>query len=314
MITDRIPQVALFLVVMRVSALPFSQVARLVPRTVTHIAVDEDAGQYLAFEGDGTLYGTYSIDNSTTVQSERRAAGICTQLSADDAKKLHGWNLIENYANENWGTGSRNIVTNPPEYLDRPAHVCVDGDPIPVRMTDDPNCLAHNIKGKGKLAGSSGFAEVEVTNGFKSESSLTVTQVATIGVSNTIGVQLGFEGVADVSEEFTVSTEITNEDTKTFSSEYSTEESFILHYNAPEGKMCHANMNVSTCILQVEGKVPYTAEGWVWFNYEKKTEGHLKWAVNIEGVVPNVDDRSSFLEFRGSTTSDTHLDYTVECV
>ncbi|ESK89432.1 hypothetical protein Moror_16151 [Moniliophthora roreri MCA 2997] len=306
-------KVALLLVAMRVSAMPFSEVARLLPRTVTDIAVDEDAGQYLAFESDGTLYGTYPIDNSPTVQSERRAAGLCTQLSADDAKRLPGWSLIENHANEKYGKGSRNIVTNPPEYLDRPAHVCVNGDPIPVRMTDEPNCMAQNVEGQGIAVGTSGYVELEVTNGFKSESSLTVTQVATIGLSSTIGVQLGFEGVGDVSSSFTASAEITNEDTRTFSSSYSTEVKQKLRYEAPEGEMCHVNMDVSTCTLQVEGRIPYTADGFVWFNYNKRTKGHYKWAVNIETVVPNIEDRSSFLEFRGSATSNIHLNYTVEC-
>ncbi|ESK92616.1 hypothetical protein Moror_4329 [Moniliophthora roreri MCA 2997] len=204
-------KVALLLVAMRVSALPFSKVARLVP---THIAVDEAAGQYLAFEGDGTLYGTYSIDNSTGIQSER-GAGTCTQLSADDAKKLPGWKVIENYANEKWGTGSRNITTNPPEYLDRPAYVCVDLDPIPVRRTDDPNCLAQNVEGQGIAVGTSGYMELEVSNGLTSQSSLIVTQTSITEESNTIGVQLGFGGAVNVYDEFTVSAEITNKDAKT---------------------------------------------------------------------------------------------------
>ncbi|CAK5282495.1 unnamed protein product [Mycena citricolor] len=34
------------------------------------------------------------------------------------------------------------------------------------------------------------------------------------------------------------------------------------------------------------------AQGWVWFEYHAKTQGHYKWSFEIEKVLPEIEDRT----------------------
>ncbi|KAJ7859383.1 hypothetical protein B0H14DRAFT_2747152 [Mycena olivaceomarginata] len=34
------------------------------------------------------------------------------------------------------------------------------------------------------------------------------------------------------------------------------------------------------------------AKGWVWFEYHAKVQGHYKWSFKIEGILPDVEDRT----------------------
>jgi hypothetical protein len=51
------------------------------------------------------------------------------------------------------------------------------------------------------------------------------------------------------------------------------------------------------------------ATGILWFQFEDKTNGHFKWALVMEAILPNVDDRSSVVEFKstGDISSSGHF-------
>jgi len=108
---------ALLLVGPLISAMPFEQVTRRsFPRDVVHIAHDEANGQYLAYKRDGSLYGKYPANPTRDVEErdvEVRASGPCAQLAVAEAQQLPGYHLIEEYANKNWGTEKRKVLTNP---------------------------------------------------------------------------------------------------------------------------------------------------------------------------------------------------------
>lgn len=118
------------------SALPFDKVAALLPRDVTHIALDERANEYIAFKRDGTLHARYPADQPHVHALQlRNNAGTCTNLSTAEVQTrrcffdsiyqpqaqhcivylVPGWNKIVEYAQKNWGKGSYNLATNPPE-------------------------------------------------------------------------------------------------------------------------------------------------------------------------------------------------------
>lgn len=65
--------------------------------------------------------------------------------------------------------------------------------------------------------------------------------------------------------------------------------------------------------MSAKGTIRYLATGWVWFNYDSKTQGHYKWAANIDSILTNIDDRSSTSEFSGSMAADTHTAYEGVC-
>ncbi|KAK0216374.1 hypothetical protein IW262DRAFT_213518 [Armillaria fumosa] len=294
------------------TALPFSEIVRSLPRDIAHIAVDEARGHYLAFKRDGSLYGRYPVDSPSN-NVDRRAASQCAQLSVDEAKTISGWDAIEKYANDNWGDGSRNIVTNPEDYVDRPAQVCITDDVVQLSFSGDPVCQTHTTSSEGTLVGTSGEVDIEVDQGFNTDTSYTVSSASTIGVSNTLTVKVGIPEVAEVTEALTISTEVTDTTSSTFDVSYNDVSKVTLKITAPEGKTCTATTSTKTCNIQATGKIRYLATGWIWFNYDDKTEGHYKWAVNIESVVTNQDDRSSFATFKGSMVSNTETSYAGNC-
>ncbi|KAK0189359.1 hypothetical protein F5146DRAFT_1138756 [Armillaria mellea] len=295
-----------------VTALPFSQLVRSLPRDITHIAVDEARGHYLAFKRDGSLYGRYPVD-AESGDVERRDASQCAQLSVAEAQTIPGWNAIVQYANSNWGSGSRNIVTNPTDYVDRPAQVCITDDVVQLSYSGDPVCQTHTTTSQGSLVGTTGEVDIEVDQGFTSDSSYTVSSASTLGVSNTLSVKIGVPEVAEVTEAFTVSAEVTDTTSSTFKASQDDTSKVTIKMTAPQGKTCTAVTNTKTCNIQATGKVRYLATGWIWFNYNSATQGHYKWAVNIEGVLTNQDDRSSFATFKGSMVANTQNSYAGNC-
>ncbi|KAK0476971.1 hypothetical protein IW261DRAFT_1487923 [Armillaria novae-zelandiae] len=295
-----------------VTALPFSQLVRSLPRDIAHIAVDEARGHYLAFKRDGSLYGRYPVDAETSIV-ERSGASQCAQLSVAEAQTIPGWNDIVQYANSNWGSGSHNIVTNPTDYVDSPAQVCITDDVVQLSYSGDPVCQTHTTTSQGSLVGTEGEVNIEVDQGFNSDSSYTVSSASTLGVSNTLSVKIGVPEVAEVTDAFTVSTSVTDTTSSTIDTSYSDTGKVTIKMTAPEGKTCTAVTSTKTCNIQASGQIRYLATGWIWFNYDSATHGHYKWAVSIEAVVTNQDDRSSFATFKGSMVANTETSYAGNC-
>ncbi|EEB89937.1 hypothetical protein MPER_11916 [Moniliophthora perniciosa FA553] len=200
--------IALLLVNLRIRgvfAIPFSRVVELLPGEVGRIAIDEDAGQYLAFNNDGTLAGTFPMGEGSAPQPVRRAAGTCVALSVDEVENLPGWPTMIDYANNLWGDGSRNIVTNPEEYPDYAANLCVTDEVVGLEMKGEPTCQTHETTTDGALVGTSGSVAIGVDQGFTADSTFTVTKAASVGVSETVSVKVGVDAIAEVSGSFTMS-------------------------------------------------------------------------------------------------------------
>ncbi|THU84596.1 hypothetical protein K435DRAFT_687187, partial [Dendrothele bispora CBS 962.96] len=288
------------------SAIPFPQLANELPSSVTHIAFDEDTGHYIAFNKDGSLYGRYVAEKRSMVNLDRRDS-TCAPLSVGEAEALPGWKNVVQYANDNWGDGSRNIVTNPTEYVDYGALVCVQTETVELSFTGEPTCQTNNITTGGLLVGTSGSVSLGVDQGFAAATTLTTTRVfslpSTIGVDTSLSVKVGIPEVADVTQTVTMSTSLTNDVV-----------GVTITMDAPEGKTCNAISSTNRCTLQATGNVRYIASGWVWFNYESRKDGHYKWAVSIEATNPDIDDRSSTMKVTGSVEADTHVAYSGECV
>ncbi|KAL0065777.1 hypothetical protein AAF712_007265 [Marasmius tenuissimus] len=314
--TTLISMATLLVLTGRVSAIPFPELARGLPSDVTHVAIDEDTSHYLAFKRDGSLHARYPIEVDTGMNISAigaRAAPTCSALSIDDVKKLAGWPAIEKYANDNWGTKSRKVLTNAKEYPANPALLCVTNEVIPVQTTGY-NCQTHQISSHGTLMGTSGKASLSVEQGLSSESSYTVTKSTSIGVSNTVSVQLGVPEIASVTEAFTLSMDVTDTTAHSFGQTYEDKSTVQVDVEAPEGKTCKAVASSKTCQIQAKGSIRYIANGWVWFNYDSRTNGHYKWAASIDAIITNINDRSDYLDFQGSIQANTDFDYHGECV
>ncbi|PBK59093.1 hypothetical protein ARMSODRAFT_1073717, partial [Armillaria solidipes] len=191
-----------------VTALPFRELVGILPRDITHVAVDETHRDYLAFKRDGSLYGRYPVDVESN-SLDRRASNQCGKLSVDESKTLPGWDAIEKYANDNFGNGSRNIVTNPTQYLNQPALVCITNDVSELTFSGDPTCQMQNASANGGSVGASGEVDIEVDQGFSTDTSYTITNASTIGVSQTLTAEIGVPEIAKVTNELTISAKVT---------------------------------------------------------------------------------------------------------
>ncbi|KIY69569.1 hypothetical protein CYLTODRAFT_420637 [Cylindrobasidium torrendii FP15055 ss-10] len=294
------------------SAMPFSQLTKLLPRDVVHIGLDEHTREFVAYKRDGELYGRYPVDADFNSHMVKRDA-TCGDLSVEQAQKLPGWESLEQYADDNWGTGSRNVETNPADYLSQPAQVCVTDEVVELSFEGDPTCQSHRTSTEGSLTGTDGKVAIEVDQGFNTDTSYTVSQASTLGIDSKLEVKVGIPEVADVTSSITVSTSVTNTLSSTFDVSYNDVSKVTITMTAPEGKKCTAVSETKTCNMQAKGSIRYLATGWVWFNYDDETEGHYKWAANIDNILTNQDDRSSFADFHGAMSSDTKTAYEGTC-
>ncbi|KAK0239171.1 hypothetical protein EDD85DRAFT_951389 [Armillaria nabsnona] len=274
-------------------------------REIAHIAYDEDNGQFLGFKRDGSLYGRYLAHEPLL---SRRSAGQCTNLTVDEAQSreyIPGWDALEAYAKSNWGSGSWNIATNPKDYPGSPAYVCVSDDPVKIEVDGDPQCQDSTIDNVSGTSGTDGTVSLQVQQGSNMSSEYTVTSVSTLAISSTLGVSFGVPLLsADAS--VTVSKEVTNEQSSSFETSYSTVATITRTIDTKDGKTCSVDLKLHTCTAKSKGQIRYLATGYIWFNYNDKTHGHYKWAASIDDVLSNEDDRSSFAEIQGPISTDTH--------
>ncbi|THU77409.1 hypothetical protein K435DRAFT_812482 [Dendrothele bispora CBS 962.96] len=280
-----------------VQAIPFGQLTQdHASSEISHIAVNENAGHYLAFRRDGSMIGRYKFDKknptSLTTIHTRDDVSMCADLSVDEAKTLPGWDTLTKYTDDNWGKKSRNIVTNPKEYLGMGAQVCIQSDTVQFSSDAQPDCQSQSFASDGKLSGTSGEVSIEVQTGFNLETTLTTT---------------------NATAEVSMGVEFTNTNSKTTTTQYNGTSTGRLTLKAPQGKTCNANLEMECCTLSGTGTVNYIASGWVWFNYNDKTDGHYKWAVSVDSTLTNIADRSSQMEVKGLVKSESHMAYNGTC-
>ncbi|PBK84930.1 hypothetical protein ARMGADRAFT_942762, partial [Armillaria gallica] len=178
----------------------------------------------------------------------------------------------------------------------------------------DPICQVHNTSSDGKFVGTSGEVDIEVDHGFNTDTSYTITTASTIGVSQTLTSQIGVPEVAQVTDALTISTEVTDTASSSFEASYNDVTKFTVKVNATDGKYCTVETSTKTYNIQASGNIRYLASGWIWFNYDDQTKDHYKWAVHIEEVLRNQDDRSSFAIFKDSMVAVTKNHYDPTCV
>jgi len=313
-----IPTLSVILLVGQLaSAMPFEQVARNLPRDVAHIALDEANGQYLAYKPDGSLAGKYPADTKRDFRGRKRAdpGSPCAKLAVEEAKQLPGFKQIEDYANKEWGTGKRNIVTNPTnaDQAFGGATACVSNDVVQVEFSGSPSCNSRTGEVDGQAKETNGSITSSVASTYSNTGTWAVKTTSSIGVSAKVSAEFKIPEIAELGGEITTSAEFTSEVAHGFETTNTDTVNTGGTFAVPSGKKCQIKYDVKTCTVPGHGRVRYEASGFVWFEYDDKVQDHFKWAVNIEEIVKNVDDRSSFLEFAGSIKGTTNANFNSSC-
>jgi len=318
-----------------VSGIPFRELTRGLGPDASHIAIDDSTGHYVAFRRDGSIIGRYAIDSNrkaaATLQT-RDDKSSCAQLDVNQAQTreclpwyhvyfhfedlinilciVPGWDAISKYADDTWGTGSRNIVTNPPEYVDSPALVCIQSDPVKLSFTDEkPHCQSESVDATSHLNGTTGQQTIQTQNGFSSDTTMTTTSCplpSDIGYIINPVLQrplpleltqpwkhlLTFQKLLMsrrlLQRQHHLQTPILNRMSRpdyivqfsyyiySNTATYNGVVSNSLTLNLGNGQTCNATIKTNICNQQATGTVDYIASGWIWFNYDDKTHDHYK--------------------------------------
>ncbi|PPQ66226.1 hypothetical protein CVT24_000338 [Panaeolus cyanescens] len=258
------------------------------------------------------------------IHLEARGQGPqCQPLTIDDAKRLPGWSQIEKYAQDNYGGGHYNLVTNPPEYPDRAATICAPLKPVQLKVDQSTkSCSSDNMDVGGGVTGTNAHVGLKQRIGVSASTSMSVSKSSVFSTSLTFGVSIGIPSIGlGASTETSMSSTISNKSTQSFKSSFNNMHEISVSYDNKKGKKCAAKINSKTCQATATGEVPLVASGYVWFNYDDAREGkhgggkHYKWAVRIEDAIKNPAERSSSIQFSGNfkSTSNTQGKYDVAC-
>ncbi|KAJ7221298.1 hypothetical protein GGX14DRAFT_429403 [Mycena pura] len=290
--------------------------ATALPRDATHLALDEQAREIVAFRRD-ELLGRFPVASGISSSRRDAATGSCSDMSSDDVQKLPGWNTLKSTAENNWGKGSYNVVTNDKDYPDSPAQICVSTDIVNIVPDGNPSasssCNTQSSASDGQQVGTNGTIALTHQEGTESTTTSTVTKETSISTGVSVSAEVGFPDIADVTTAFTFTGTFTNSlSTATSSTNDQTSTATVTQSNSA-GKMCHLEFTTQTCTITGTGKIRMLGTGWVWFEYNDQTQGHYKWALSIDSTLTNQDDRSTFIEFKSTTGTTSTSNYQGVC-
>ncbi|KAF8879812.1 hypothetical protein BD779DRAFT_1676199 [Infundibulicybe gibba] len=304
----------LVMVLQMVNALTVVQPRALpAPADVAYVAHDEHTGNYLAYKRDGTFYGRYSKNELASIHGKRNSSN-CVPLTLDDAKKMPGWNKIVDYANSQWGDKKRNIVVNPPEYLDANAIICTSDQPTPVEIQGDQsaNCVKTQEETKGELVGTNGTVTLTLSQGYINSASWSVARTSSFGIGTSISATLGIPEVLEIGAEVTTTANVENSLTNGFDTKVDNTVSQSVEIDSADGETCYASISTETCNVSAKARLQQTATGYIWFNYDSRVDGHYKWPVSIEAVT-SLEERSSYIDITGSMRAISKSSYAAHC-
>ncbi|EJD54655.1 hypothetical protein AURDEDRAFT_179762 [Auricularia subglabra TFB-10046 SS5] len=280
-----------------------------IPANAAKLAHDTDRDIFIAYDAEGNLLG----ELPTSTQLSKRDPGTCATISADDVQRLPGWGAFHDYAVNNWGDGWDTVDANPSDYPDRGAQFCISGDITPITLDADPSCQTQSQETEGTVVGTDGLVALAATQGTSSTTTVTVTQQSSLAVGASVSAKVSIPELVELSTELTTTVTITNTLSTANTFTTSNTQTQTVTINNEAGKTCKLTFNVQTCDATGHGQQRMVASGWVWFYYGSKREGHYKWAVNMDNVAPDEEQRASYIGFTTSTSSNTQSAYNASC-
>ncbi|KAJ6477266.1 hypothetical protein DFH09DRAFT_1215975 [Mycena vulgaris] len=285
------------------------------PKDATHLSYDDQKGEITAYKG-ATVLGTFPAP----AQSQKRTTGSCVPVSSAEVQALPGWSKLNAAADDAWGTGSRNIVTNPPEYLWGPANGCTESTSVVSVDSSKLSCNVVNVTDKTEWDNAKGTGTTTLTTGLDQTTSYTVTQENSIGIGSSITATVGVPDVESLSA--TLSTQVTFTNTQSKGTEKTDSKSVSSAHavSGSSGQTCTVISAMKSCTIPGTVNVRTIVTGYVWFNYNDQTatkdapnDKHFKWALSIENTLKNVDDHSGTMVAQTSTSGSTNTNTYVTC-
>ncbi|KAJ7243555.1 hypothetical protein B0H12DRAFT_1203701 [Mycena haematopus] len=267
------------------------------PGNTTHLAIDDETGEVIAFGRHGEQLGRFAFAPHTT---KRQAIGACADMSSDDVQKCNvpGWNTLKTTAENNWGTGSYNVVTN---------------DKSVRNPSASQSCTTKSSQSSGSHAGADGTISLTHSEGTSSSTTTTVTEESSIAAGVSVAATVKFPEIVDVTTSFTFTSTFTNTLSTAMETKSDQTSSATVTQNNVAGKTCYLEFTTQSCTITGSGEVRMLGTGWVWFEYNDQTKGHYKWALSIDDTLSNQDDRSTFIDFSSTTGTTSTSNYTGVC-
>lgn len=250
-----------------------------------------------------------------------RRAGDCFKLTADRAPRIPGWEKVVAYRDEHWGSKYvAGLQTNPPEYLNRPALVCLKSTEAVSRWEGEPICSQETMD----VAGGATGVDVGINGGKEatreSKVSWTVMKSSEFSVGTEFTVGIGSEETGKAEAKFHMTTTLKDEVTNSTETTTTSKEFINYNFENKAGQDCTAKLKMTTCTGKARASLPVVVTGYVWFMYDKavpdKTKPgsskHYHWSVNLEKVLSE-QERTRTIELSGSVLTTTRGDYAAEC-
>jgi len=215
-------------------------------------------------------------------------------------------------AKQNWGSGFT-VVVNPPDFPDNPLHFCYTTDTVPATLDNPPTCSVSQSQIAGNVANGTADVTVSVNQGLTATHEVTTQKAVSLATSTAIGITLGVPDIDDVSvtETVTLTGTFTQGDTQSTAINQQTTETVVAHATKPGP--CNIQLNVTSCTGQATAIVPAFYTGFVWFNFGSKVDGHFKWALNVDVVLP-AEQRSDNMTLTDKISSTNSGHFTSDCV
>lgn len=283
----------------------FSPSAMHLPHEAKAVAVDELNKRFIAFDHAGRELGVYAMNAALPV---KRDAGTCTPMSSDDIKNLPGIQRLRDEATTRWGKGKRREVVNDKDLTGSPANICADDAGAVIIYDGTPSCKDITNKASGTLEG--GKITLENNEGINMSINTEVTKTGSFAIGTSISTKFSFPEIVEVSAEISTTSTFTN--TQGEAHTVGADQRTLQRIEQPvdEGQSdCQVSLMTKSCSITGKGSMKMIAQGMLWFEYEDRTQGHYKWGLVMEAILPNVDDRSSAIGFKttGNIESSGHF-------
>ncbi|KAH7875671.1 uncharacterized protein C8R40DRAFT_1069261 [Lentinula edodes] len=270
-------------------------------------------------------YRPYVDDRSLPLKAREATNDQCVDLTLAQAKTIPNfWQKVQSYADGRYGKGSRKILMYDKHYPDvHPAKVCVTSQAVQIKTTGSPSCQTNNATTGGIISGTHGIVSVMIQQGFTGTSSFTISEAASIGITNAFRVRMKFPDVVNTRGGPTAYTTITNTQSANFDISFNEMVTTTFNMTVQPDQNCQAMEAVRSCTLQGIGEIPFIASGKFWIEYDDKTYDHLvnekthddhyKFEVDFKDVLPAASQRTIKAFFKGSFSTSSHGNYSAVC-